>query len=267
MEQKEDKLQIVSKKLNDKVGSVLSETSLEGFEKAHLISTAFVALEQMLTDEYMVPIMALQGSKLGFRTDKDKSGGYPIKVVRRCLIEAVLYGLQPYGNQFNIIAENMYPTREGLGGALKKIPGLDYNIILQLPQINQAKDGAAVTARIEFCIPGKIVLTTKEIPLPIKMDSYTSLDGIRGKAERKARKWLYEHLTGLDIGDTDIDDQDAQVISTKPLKMSKHEEEVARLTECIENVENLKDLIGYELHVNTYGLQDIFEKRKAELSK
>ncbi|MFK5282891.1 hypothetical protein ACI3PL_25325, partial [Lacticaseibacillus paracasei] len=80
--------------------------------------------------------MALQGNRLGFKTDKDKSGGYPESVVKNCLIEAVLLGIQPTGNQFNIIAGNMYPTKEGCGYLLNNFKGLSYNLVCSLPRIN-----------------------------------------------------------------------------------------------------------------------------------
>jgi hypothetical protein len=68
--------------------------------------------------------MALQGSNLGFKTDKDKTGGYSEAEVKTCLIDAVLLGLQPTGNEFNIIASQMYPTGVGFGALIKTTPRL-----------------------------------------------------------------------------------------------------------------------------------------------
>jgi len=71
----------VAKNLNDAVGSVLGNENLEGFERAYKIADAITRLSEILTPEYMKPIMAMQGNKLGFKTDKDKTGGYPESVV------------------------------------------------------------------------------------------------------------------------------------------------------------------------------------------
>ena len=37
----------------------------------------------------------------------------------------------------------------------------------------------------------------------VKKDDYSSHDQLRGKAERKAKKALYEYITGCDFGDAD----------------------------------------------------------------
>src|SRR5690606_34273734 len=110
-------------------------THLQGFERAYLVATAIGQLKELLTPEYMAPIMQLQGNKLGFLSNKDKTGGYPEPIVKNALIEATLMGLEPYGNQWNLIAGNMYPTKEGIGSILNKWNGLDYTIIPGIPEV------------------------------------------------------------------------------------------------------------------------------------
>jgi len=126
----------IATKLNSSVSAVLSANQVLGFEKAFLIASAVQELKLELTAEYMKPIMGLQGNRLGFKTDKDNAGGYTEAIVKNCLIEAVLTGVQPFGNQFNIIAGNMYITKEGFGYVLSNVKGLSYDIIPQLPRIN-----------------------------------------------------------------------------------------------------------------------------------
>ncbi len=132
--QKKEEFALVAKKLDSNVFAVIGQTALEGFEKAYLVADAIKELKSLLTAEYMSPIMYLQGNKLGFLTDKDKTGGYGESQVKNCLIEAVLFGLQPHGNQFNIISGQMYPTKEGLGQMLKNISGLKYEIVAGIPK-------------------------------------------------------------------------------------------------------------------------------------
>lgn len=197
-----DQISLVASKLNQSVMSVIGQDKIIGFEKAYLVSNAIAELKELLTPEYMKPIMNLQGNKLGFKTDKDTSGGYKEDVVKNCLIEAVLFGLQPTGNQFNIIAGNMYATKEGVGYLLSKIPGLKYDIIPELPRINS--QSAAVVMNIEWTINGNH--NAKKIDIPIKVNQYMGADAILGKATRKARKWLYDTITGTEIPEGDITD-------------------------------------------------------------
>ena len=52
----------------------------------------------------------------------------------------------------------------------------------------------------------------------VKKDAYSSADALRGKAERRAKKTLYEYITGCDFGETDVDDADCTVISSSKAK-------------------------------------------------
>lgn len=200
----------IAKKLNDKVFSVISADTLAGFEKAYLIADATSELKKLLVTEYMKPIMELQGNRLGFKTDKDDKGGYSEAQVKNCLIEAVLMGVQPFGNQFNIIAGNCYITKEGFGYLLSRYPGLSYEITPNLPRIKDAS--AAIVMDIEWSIGG--VKRKKQIDIPVKVNAYMGTDAVIGKATRKARCWLYNTITGSEITDGDATDTDAVVIKS-----------------------------------------------------
>lgn len=180
----------IAKSLDENVSAVLSAGQITGFQKAFMIASAIEQLKGILTDDYMRPIMAMQGNKLGFKSDKV----YPQDVVKHCLIEAVLMGVQPFGNQFNIIASNTYITKEGFGYLLQNFPGLYYEITPQLPRIKPDNSGAAIVMRIEWTLNG--VTKVKEIDFPIKMNQYMGTDAVIGKAERKARAWLHKTITG-----------------------------------------------------------------------
>lgn len=204
----------VSRTLDSTVLSVIGQKNLEGFDRAFSIATAIGKLDELLTHEYMAPIMKMQGNKLGFLTDKDKSGGYDEKTVKKCLIEAVLWGLQPYGNQFNIIAGNMYPTKEGCGYKLNSIEGLDYQVVCSIPKLNPEKTGAAVDVTVTWAVD-KGEKQTQIVPFPIKMDAYTSVDAVIGKATRKGRAWLISRITGIEVTDADIADGDFEDVTGK----------------------------------------------------
>lgn len=218
----------VALKLNNAVETVLTADSFSGFQKAYLIATAAGQLKNLLTPEYMKPIMDLQGNKLGFKTDKDiaqgggKGPGYPEEVVKNCLIEAVLTGVQPFGNQFNIIAGNCYITKEGFGYLLRNFEGLTYEIIPALPRINSDKSSAAISMKVKWTLNG----TEKErdLEIPVKMNSFMGTDAVIGKATRKARAWLYNTITGSEVPEGDAMDVTAEVVGSKLNEETKIEE-------------------------------------------
>jgi len=200
-------------KLDSSVIAVLSSDKLIGFKKAYLVAQAISDLKKLLTPEYMKPIMELQGTRLGFKTDKDKEGGYKVDVVQNCVIEAVLKGLQPTGNQFNIIAGNMYITQEGYGELLNKIPNLQKDISFENIRITPDKQSALVSSIINWSL--KSEEAKKSLELNIKVNQYMGADAVVGKATRKARKWLFETITGVETSDGDVSDVDYKIVSSK----------------------------------------------------
>jgi hypothetical protein len=209
----------VSKELNSSIVSVIGSKEILGFEKAYTVAVATKKLSDLLSKEYMAPIMFLQGNKLGFKTDKDKDGGYGEEVVKNCLIEAVLTGVQPYGNQFNIIAGNCYITKEGFGYLLKNIEGLSYDIVPSLPRIDMVKESAAVIMKITWRYQrdeGEASTGTREIEFGVKVNKFMGADAVIGKATRKARAWLFNMLMNTEISDGDIDDS--------PIRMEKNQD-------------------------------------------
>lgn len=171
-------------------------------------------LRQALTDDVMKSVfMPLMNTTIGFRTDKDpnkpakqKDGSYKapqpydLQVVRDCLIDAISIGLMPTGNQMNIIAGRCYPTKEGYTALLKKI-GCKYIISVGQDQQKPEATFAEIPCKINYEWNGDKGGYT--FIATVKKDSYSSADQLRGKAERRAKKSLYEYLTGCDFGDAD----------------------------------------------------------------
>lgn len=171
-------------------------------------------LRQALTDDVMKSVfMPLMNTTIGFRTDRDpnkpvkqKDGSYKapqpysLDVVRDCIIDALSIGLLTTGNQMNIIAGRCYPTKEGYTSLLKKI-GCKY--IISVGQDGQKPDSpfAEIPCKINYDWNGDKGGYT--FIATVKKDIYSSADQLRGKAERRAKKSLYEYLTGCDFGDAD----------------------------------------------------------------
>ncbi|CAL1518161.1 hypothetical protein [Chitinophaga sp. MM2321] len=253
----------VAKVLNNSVLEVLTSEKLLGFEKAYMIASAVQELKKLLTPEYMKPIMALQGNKLGFKTDKDKDGGYPEEAVKNCLVEAVLMGVQPFGNQFNIIAGNSYITKEGFGYLLSNISGLSWKIIPQLPRVGEKS--AAIVMKIQWTYGG--VSEEQDIDFPIKVNAFMGTDGVIGKATRKARAWLFYTVTGSEISDGDVQDIDAKIVSTtiNETKKTPQEIEAERIGLLIQDTTTIKELEALKQYIQPFQ-KELYEEKLKSLS-
>jgi len=182
--------------------------------KALVLGNAIQTLESLLNKEIMAPIMKLKGSKLGFRTDKDNyDHGYSEGIVKRCFIEALLVGVEPVGNQFNIIAENMYITKEGCTHLLSNIKGLTYSVVPCVPNVNKSPEGEySAIVKVKVCWTYKGNERKQELEFSCKGAAdkrgkhITGADAYIGKAERKAKHWLYSHITGQSIGEGEVED-------------------------------------------------------------
>lgn len=249
----------LAKKLNESVFAVIGSENMLGFEKAFLIASAASQLKELLTPEYMKPIMALQGNKLGFKTDQDGKGGYKEEVVKNCLIEAVLTGVQPFGNQFNIIAGNCYITKEGFGYLLNNWKGLDYEIIPGLPRINSDKTSAAILMKVVWAINGG-PQQTRELDIAVKMNSFMGTDGVIGKATRKARAWLHNRVSGVEIGDGDALEFDGKTT----IKIDLIDKESERVRLMISDATTVEELEKLAPHVKEEQL-DLYTIKMDEL--
>lgn len=188
--------------------------SAEGLQTINNYAAAFQAvsvvslLREAMTDEVMDAVfMPLMNTKIGFLTDHTgKARGnrpplapYSRDIVRDAIIDAVTIGLLPTGNQFNIIAERMYPTKEGYTALLRRL-GVKYFIEVSYDK-SQTEGFAEIPCKISYSYQGE--KNSFSIVATVKKDSYSSPDQLRGKAERRAKKALYEYITGCDYGDAD----------------------------------------------------------------
>lgn len=185
-------------------------------------------LEAVLSDEVMEKVfMPLMNKKIGFLTDHDPNRPrngvtpkpYSPAVVRTCIIDAASMGLKPTGNQFNIIAERMYPTKEGYTALLK-----NYSIQHDLKYIFMFDSSAQpqstpewdyIPCIIQYQLNGETQKPFK-YTASINKKNGSNVDQMRGKAERKCKKAFYEYLTGNDLGDADADTVDVPYTEVKP---------------------------------------------------
>jgi len=199
----------------EKVAQEASLATLEGqgrFQKMASLAEGITRLREMITPEIMAPVMALQGTPLGFRTDKDGKGGYSMPDVKEALIEAVLRGVYPVGNEFNIIAGRAYITREGMSRLVSEWPCLaKLEIDLGVPTMKDG--GAIVPCTAAWRLNGLPMTLTATIP--VKVNAGMGADAILGKATRKILKRVHDRLTGSKAG---IPDGDVEFIDVEPGK-------------------------------------------------
>jgi len=187
-------------------------------QRAMVVASGIQAMRAALTDDVMKKLfMPLQGSRLGFRTDKDRDGGYPIDVVRDALIEAMIRGFQPVGNEFNIIATSCYITKEGLDRKVAEFPGItDLAFQPGVPNMSQNGGGALVPYHVTYRLNGVRCEIRRDLiknadgsvsdqRIPVRVNGGMGADAILGKAKRKILAQLYDRLTGSKISTPDGD--------------------------------------------------------------
>jgi hypothetical protein len=249
----------INNKVQEYMHASLIATNLE---KSWVSANAVAFLRENMTEEFMKPIMALQGTKIGFLTDKDKKkvdgryvkgDGYDISIVKDTCIEALMNGLELNGNLFNIIADRFYITREGFEYLLNKTPGLDYDFDCTIPVQSSDNKSAEVTVVIHWEIDGN--KKSKTLPLRIKSDQWAGADSIIGKAKRKAGCWLVNKLKG-----TNFADGDASEVENKEVVIDLDELNRARM-------EELKELFTKEVSSKIDAHDKSEAKRKEEKPK
>lgn len=174
---------------------------LAPFKRSVMIAAAVNQLRQILTGPVLHQFMLLKDTAVGFLTDK---GNYSEQTIRDALIEACIAGVYPVGNQFNIISGRCYITKEGFHQLLKDKEGLRYNITPDIPQMDPANKKATVSMKIQWEYRGES--HTETIPFVVRLNAGMGEDAAIGKATRKARAWLYQVITGIEIGDGDVEE-------------------------------------------------------------
>lgn len=207
------------------------------FRRALMLAEAMRQITGAISAPMMDLIMGLMNSQLGFLTDRDpsrpgKSGQvqpYHPEVVKRCFVESVLLGLNPIGNEWNIISGKVYVTKEGMSRLVREVPGLsDLDLDFNVPKpAGQSKVTVDVSA--SWRLDG--TPHTAKFEIPIKSYGTDTDDLLLGKAERKALHRIYRRLVGSErfaIDETDVDDEpdaepeneasDAQIERLKQLR-------------------------------------------------
>lgn len=183
---------------------------VKSFHRAIHVAQAMREIQDLMTGEVLENILYLQGSPLGFLTDKDSAGGYPPEKVRDLVIEATLMGLAVIGNEFNIIAGRIYATKNGLTRLVREFPGMtDLKITEGKPEPSNNNQGAYVPMTAKWLLNGQPDVI--EAIIPVRVNSGMGADAIFGKATRKLLAKIYSRLTGSK--QSFVDDPDDEIES------------------------------------------------------
>lgn len=196
------------------------------FTRAIAYGMAVANLREALDEKVMKALLKLKNSKLGFRTDEVPHQPYPMELVRDCIIDAATLGLQCVGNQFNIIGGNMYVTKEGFTFLLRQLSQQgalrDMKFIYHPAEISESSTQGTsrsgeqyqkieregrVMVEVSCVYQGKAI--NEQLEFVIRVNKGMSQDAVLGKAERKAKAWLYNHLTDQAISDGEAEAEEA----------------------------------------------------------
>jgi len=228
----------VSRKLDDLIRQSSEVMDIANhFEKAMTMAHVVGQLKNELSKpEVISALMPLQGLNIGFLTDSKLPAGYPLQVVIDCMIEAVMQGVYPTGNEFNIIAGKCYITKNGMK---RKLENLGYIKNIKLKFIDYKENGnyANVKMLIDWHDSRTNENHSESLSLLVKSDRFSTCDNILGKATRKARAWLFENVTGESVPDGDAEMVDYKDITEQQKPIEK------KLNELIEGSETWNKVV------------------------
>ena len=189
----------------DIAGSVetISSHSLRALNKAN----ARIQLEEVFNHPEIKKLLVnLQNSEIGFLTDESQNG-YHYDIIKRCATDALLHGVNIDGNEFCIIKGRCYLAKNGM---THKLNNLIKCGILQsyvcTPLIPEFKGKDAISkVRIEW-MEGDGKTKAKNLEFMVKSYGNNDADYVNGKGERRAKKWLFETLTGRSVPDGETTD-------------------------------------------------------------
>ncbi len=190
---------------------LLSETK-NHFHMAALKANAVAELKKLMPVEFVQSIKNnLENTQLGFMTDRKE--GYPVDVIQRVLIEGALKGCFWHDNEINILASNMYITKNGMKGKMQRSRHFkDVKLDMDIPEIV----GKKATVQYKATWKYNDISDSIEGKIPIKLQfakndptfCVTSDDAIFGKANRKIRARIWEQATGNAIPEGEIETEE-----------------------------------------------------------
>ena len=187
--------------------TALQQAAGEELAGCLMAAAAMDTLRNCLTPAVMASVAALQGSAMGFKTDRDGKGGYKSEELKDFALEAAVRGFRLIGNECNVIAGRFYGCKAGFERLVKNFPGLTdfadaYDIMETIG--GNAKVQCIATFKLDG-IPQKLARQKENTEngvfdnrISVRVNQGMGPDAIEGKAKRKFWAWIYDRLMGFD---------------------------------------------------------------------
>lgn len=192
--------------------SLAALQSLSPVRRTLVLARGMQTLRRHMTGQVMDDIRGLANTRLGFLTDRppgatDKHGKtlkpYSDDVLRDCIIDGMLRGASPIGNEINVIAGSCYLTRQYFERTLATWPGLSgLRIVEGVPATSVSSGGALVPMRASWSLYGacdEIVCDKTadgDYRIPVRINAGMGADAILGKGKRKLLAKVVARLSG-----------------------------------------------------------------------
>src|ERR1043166_3921467 len=183
--------------------AAINDPALGRLQKAMMTAAAIDNLKRSITPAFMKHVMSLMNSPLGFKTDlpsKKNPRPYAESEIKEVLVAALLSGVYPFDNEFNIIAGNLYIAQKGYARLVREIPGLtDLKLAPGIPFEHNGRTCIRFGATWRFNGVSQSLTDAENKPgrvFALITNEYMSADALVGKAIRKGLKAIYEQVTG-----------------------------------------------------------------------
>ena len=268
-----------AQRIDDSINQLMT-SKLAGFALSIARANVASIIRESLSDDMMKGVFDMENKKYGFLTDKTGTEKYTKEVIKDCFIEASMKGVEPTGNQFNIISGKCYVTKEGCREILKKNK-VQYELF---PSFSKKIEngGTVLPVRVEWVNDlGKKEF--RELILSVQGHDKVSEAARKGMAERDAMAWLIDHLTNnpVSVGEVEpkiVEGGYAEEVKTETKEYIKSDEndsvtqatsdQQSRFDRYISAATSVKDAkdraeqvaANFELQLNSFNLQKYNEK-------
>jgi len=236
-------------------------------ERTLTLADSMEIMRQNFNGAILGRMKRLANTPLGFLTDRpDQTKAYHDDVVRDCVIEAMLRGAQPIGNEFNIIAGRCYLTKQFFERQLRTFSGLtELRLVEGVPSTHQQSGGALVPYRASWLLngaPDEIICDLNadgtDTRIAVRVNAGMGVDAILGKAKRKMLARIYARITGSDWLEVE-DDVAADEILTPQEPVSALPPDIE---EILTSMDQISDVSTWEMET---AQQMVTEKDQAAL--
>ena len=158
------------------------------------------------------------------------------------------------GNEINIIAYNLYVTKEGFGRLLRELPGFtNLQIQIGVYAMNATGDGAMVPCSAAWRYNGtpQVMHCEKDAStdwrIVVRVNKGMGPDAIIGKAESKLLRRIYARITGSELlSESDADDNQETKEQERQLSESAQRDLAAQREAARQRAERLAAESGGE---------------------